>query len=163
MESTVSVHNRSESTVWLSGEVATLANKLIIPTVWVAILAGVLLSVFVNISQLAMTRQFSVFALLGITFTGFMIWMSTRIQRVGYADGELIIASYLRDVRVPFRQVEAIEPVWWLRTRMVRIRFSEPNRFGRVVYYMPKWTLGVSVTTPEQELRDVLMQAGVLT
>ena len=61
------------------------------------------------------------------------------MQRVGYSGRDLIVSNYLRQERIPFDQVEAVEPVWWYYRRMVRIRLRSNSSFGKVLYYIPKW------------------------
>ena len=159
-----SAPSHSERPVWLSGELLTLLNKLVFPTVCLAVLAGLVLAVVVSTNQIWVGGGFGLVVVVVLLVTGLMMWMSFYLERVGYTGGELIVANYWREARVPFEEIEAVEPIWWYRPRMVRIRFSKQTPFGTVVYYLPKWTFAnSSATTPEQELRDLLMQAGVPT
>ena len=50
-----------------------------------------------------------------------------------------------------------MEPVWWYRGRVVRVRFRRDTQFGTLVYYMPKWgPMRAMFDAPEQELLDVI-------
>jgi len=86
-----------------------------------------------------------------------LTWVTVHLQLVGYHDRELVVANYWREARIPFESVEAVEPVWWYKGRLVRIRFNRGTPFGSVIYYMPKWgPLRAAFSAPEQELRRIL-------
>jgi hypothetical protein len=146
-----------ERTVWLSGEFTTFLNKLVFPAVWLAVICGFLLSAMVRTGRISIASDFRflIFALL--IGTAFMLWFSARLQRVGYAGRELVISNYWREARIPFNQVEAVEPVWWYRRRLVRIRLRPDSPFGQVVYYLPKWGfIRCLWSSPDKELRELM-------
>jgi hypothetical protein len=152
-----SVLNGVEPTVWLSGEFITLLNKLVFPIVWLSVVAGFPLWVFIKFGHISIANDFRFFVAVVLIATGFMVWLAVRLQRVGYSGRELVLSNYWREARVPFNQVEAVEPVWWYRRRMVRIRFSAQTPFGQVVYYLPKWAfVRFLMTAPDEELRRIL-------
>ena len=63
----------------------------------------------------------------------------------------------MREERIPFNQVEAVEPVWWYHRRMVRVRLRPDTSFGQVVYYIPKWAaIKCLWVAPEKELQKIL-------
>jgi hypothetical protein len=67
------------------------------------------------------------------------------------------VANYWREARIAFEDVEAVEPVWWYRGRMVRIRFRRETPFGDTVYYLPKWgPIRCLFAAPDEELREIL-------
>jgi hypothetical protein len=143
--------------VWLSGAIVTLLNKLVFPAIWLGCLAGLILAVLLRNGHIAIASGFRFFALLVGVATVFMLWISVRLQRVGYAGTNLVVANYWREERIPFKQVEAVEPVWWYRNRMVRIHFSAETPFGSTVYYLPKWGgLRAMFSSPDEELRTIL-------
>jgi hypothetical protein len=79
------------------------------------------------------------------------------LKKVGYSGRQLVVSNYWREVRIAFEDVDAVEPVWWYRGRMVRIRFRCETPFGDTVYYLPKWgPIRCLFDTPDQELRDIL-------
>jgi hypothetical protein len=147
----------TERTVWLSGEFVTLFNKLLFPVVWVALISGVLLNVFVRTGHISIASNSGFLVGLFLLGTAFMVWFSLRLQRVGYAGRELVISSYWREVRISFDEVEAVEPVWWYRGRLVRILLRSESPFGQVVYYLPKWGfIRCLWASPDQELRELI-------
>jgi hypothetical protein len=147
----------AERTVWLSGEFVTLFNKLLFPVVWVALISGVLLNVFVRTGHISIASNSGFLVGLFLLGTAFMVWFSLRLQRVGYAGRELVISSYWREVRISFDEVEAVEPVWWYRGRLVRILLRSESPFGQVVYYLPKWGfIRCLWASPDQELRELI-------
>jgi hypothetical protein len=143
--------------VWLSGALLTLLNKLLFPCVWLGCLGGILLAAFVRTGRISIASDFRFFAALLLAATVFMLWTSARLQRVGYSRGHLVVANYWREARIPFHQVEAVEPVWWYRNRMVRIRFNQRTAFGSTVYYLPKWgPLRAMFDSPDKQLKEIL-------
>jgi hypothetical protein len=147
----------AERTVWLCGEFITLFNKLLFPVVWLALISGVLLSVFVRTGHISIASNARFLVGLFLIGTAFMVWFSVRLQRVGYAGKELVISNYWREARIPFAQVEAVEPVWWYRGRLVRVQLRSESTFGQVVYYLPKWGfIRCLWSSPDKELRELI-------
>jgi hypothetical protein len=143
--------------VWLSGAILTFLNKVVFPTLWITVMAWVPIWVFVTRGRISITRGFGFIILFAVASTVVMMWMTVHLQLVGYHGRELLIANYWREARVPFDQVAAVEPVWWYRSRLVRIRFKRPTAFGSCVYYLPKWgPLRGMFSKPEEELRRVI-------
>src|ERR1035437_2094320 len=144
-------------TVWLSGAILTFLNKVVFPTLWLTVLAWVLIWAFVTYGRISIAGGFGFIVLFVVISTVVMMWMTVHLQRVGYRGRELLIATYWREAWVPFDQVAAGEPVWWYRSRLVRIRFHRTTPFGTCVYYLPKWgPLRGLFTKPEEKLRRVL-------
>jgi hypothetical protein len=146
----------AQPVTWLSGEIVTFFNK-IGPVIWLAITAGALSGVLLRTGRLFIAPVFRPLGALFLLATVFIFWLSVRLQRVGYAGRDLIVSNYLRQERIPFDQVEAVEPVWWYYRRMVRIRLRSNTSFGQVVYYIPKWAAFKCVwVAPEKELQELL-------
>jgi hypothetical protein len=144
-------------TIWLSGAILTALNKLILPTVWLSALIGIILWVIYTTGSFTVAARFRLVAVLTMVATGFGIWFTWRLQRVGYSGRQLVVSNYWREARIAFQDVEAVEPVWWYRGRMVRIRFRNETPFGDTVYYLPKWgPIRCLFDSPDQELRDIL-------
>jgi hypothetical protein len=142
--------------VWLSGEIVTFINK-IGAVIWLAAVTGALLGVFFNTGRLSIAPGFRPLFTFLVLASIFMVWLSVRVQRVGHAGRDLVVSNYLRRARIPFDQVEAVEPVWWYFRRMVRIRLRSSSSFGQVLYYIPKWAAFKCLwVAPEKELQDLL-------
>ena len=144
-------------TIWLSGPVLTFLNKLVLPVLWLAVLVGVPTWLYVTMGRISIRSDFQFIAWFFLIATLPLTWLTVHLQLVGYQGGELVVANYWREARIPFACVEAVEPVWWYRGRLVRIRFNRATPFGTLVYYAPKWgPLRTMLSSPEQELRRIL-------
>jgi hypothetical protein len=148
------------TTTWLSGAILTLHNKLVFPMVWFGAIGGLLAGVYIKAGRISVAGEFRFIAAFTIAATAFMVWISMHIQRVGYRGRKLIVANYWREAEISFEQVEAVEPVWWYKGRMVRIRFRQRTGFGYTVYYLCKWgPLRAMFSAPEEELREILRKS----
>jgi len=146
-----------ERTIWLSGLVLTFLNKVVFPTLWFAVLFGVPAWVYLTAGRVSIRPDFQFIVWFFLIATVPLSWIAAHLQLVGYQSGELVVANYWREQRIPFACVEAVEPVWWYRGRLVRVRFNRSTPFGTFVYYMPKWgPMRAMFSSPEQELRRVL-------
>ena len=144
-------------TTWLSGAVLTFVNKLIMPVLWFGVLAGVPIWVYITMGRISIRSDFQFIVWFVLIATVPLTWLTVHLQLVGYQDQELVVANYWREARISFKSVEAVEPVWWYKGRLVRIRFNCRTPFGSLVYYMPKWgPLRAVFSAPEQELRRIL-------
>ena len=85
--------------------------------------------VFMSYGRLSIAPGFRFIAVFVLVSTVIVMWMAVRLKRVGYCGRELVVANYWREARVPFEQVEAVEPVWWFRSRLVRIVSAGPRRW----------------------------------
>lgn len=145
---------------WLSGDIVTPINK-IGPVICVAGLVGAVSGVLLKTGQISVAPGFRIFAAVVIVATVFLFWLSARLQRVGVSGKELVVSNYARVGRIPFKEVESVEGVWWYSRRMVRIQLRCDSRFGHVVYYIPKWAaIRCLWVAPEKELRELMNPAG---
>lgn len=142
---------------WLSGAFLTYTNKIVLPILWFAILLGVPPWVFATMGQISIASGFRFIVAFVLLATVPLIWLTLHLQRVGYSGRNLVINNYRRQSEIPFEEVEAVEPVWWYRGRMVRIRFKRRTPFGSLVYYIPKWAPARALwDAPEKELQRVI-------
>ena len=148
---------RDSPVEWLSGEFLTFLNKLLLPILWFAILLGTPLWVFASSGGISVASGFRFIAGFVLVATVPLTWLVVHLQRVGYSGTDLVIANYWRKARIPFNEVETVEPVWWYRGRLVRVRFRSRTPFGTLVYYLPKWgPLRAMVSAPEKELQRLI-------
>jgi hypothetical protein len=146
-----------DETQWLSGAFLTFLNKVVLPILWFAILLGVPLWVIATSGQLSVASGFRFIVAFVLIATVPLTWLTFHLQRVGYTDRNLVISNYLREARIVFEDVEAVEPVWWYRGRLVRIRFKRRTPFGSLVYYMPKWgPMRAMFSEPEKVLQRLI-------
>jgi len=145
----------AQPVTWLSGSIVTLINKFG-AVLWLAAVMGGLSGIMLKNGRFFIAPGFRPLMAFVFLATVFVFWLSLRIQRVGYSGRELIVSNYLRQERIPFDRVEAVEPVWWNYRRMVRIRLRSSS-FGDVVYYIPKWAAFKCLwVAPEKELQQLL-------
>ena len=116
--------------IWLSGEIVTFFNK-IGAVLWLAAVVGALSAIFLKTGRISISPSFRPVMAFVFLATVFIVWLSVRIQRVGYVGRDLIVSNYLRQERIPFDQVEAAEPVWWYYRRMVRVRLRSTHPSAR--------------------------------
>ena len=149
-------HAPGQPVAWLSGEIVTFLNK-IGGVLWLAAVVGALSGIFLKTGRVFIAPSFRPVMAFVFLATVFVLWLSMRVQRVGYTGRDLIVSNYLRQERIPFNQVEAVEPVWWYYRRMVRVRLRSHTSFGEVVYYIPKWAAFKCLwVAPEKELQKLL-------
>ena len=144
-------------TIWLSGAILTFLNKLVFPVAWLALLMGIPLWVYVTMERIHVAPGFEFIVWFVLISTLPLLWLTVHLQLVGYRGQELVVANYWREARIPFKDIEAVEPVWWYKGRLVRVRFARKTPFGSLVYYMPKWGPARALfSSPEEELRRII-------
>ncbi len=157
MDGDVPFASAETQTIWISGAIQTFLNKLVMPVLWCAILIGVPAWVYATMGRTSIRSDFQFLVWLALAATVPLMWVTIHLQLVGYEGRELVVANYWREARIPFEAVRAVEPVWWYKGRLVRIRLKAKTPFGAVVYYMPKWgPLRAMFSSPEEELRRVI-------
>jgi hypothetical protein len=144
-------------TIWLSGAILTFMNKLVFPVAWVALTVGVPLWIYATMGRIQISPRFEFIVWFALIATAPLLWLTMHLQLVGYSGRELVVANYWRKARIPFKSIDAVEPVWWYKGRLVRVRFAGKTPFGSMIYYMPKWgPARAAFSAPEEELRRVI-------
>ena len=129
----------------------TFINKFILPFVVVAVFAyGI---------SLAGSRVLPIFAPVGVLVAASIYWFYVRLKKVGIDSDGLVISNYVREVRVPWRDVIKVTGNRWKKTHQVTITFDRDIGFGTSIIFMPKFRfLWPGQEHPiAQELRDLLM------
>ena len=152
-------HYGGDDVRWLSGAIVTPLNMYVFPYLWYSVLLGAVAYYTFKTGHLPDLGKLGFYAVWLLGVTVFVIWMSSRTKRVGIAGGQLVVSNYFREVQIPFRQVAAVEGVWWYWRRLVRIRFGPPSEFGETIYYIPKWApLRALYSNPADELRRIVSE-----
>lgn len=129
----------------------TFITKFILPVIIFAVLAfGV---------YLAGSRVVPVLAPLGVLVVVSIYWYYVRLKKVSIDADGLVISNYLREVRVPWRDILKVSGSRWVSTRQVTVVFDRNIGFGTSIIFMPK----VRILWPgqehpiAQELRDLIL------
>jgi hypothetical protein len=127
------------------------------PVIGLVIVVGVPLWVYITRGRISVPPEFEFIVGFALIATPLLTWLIVHLQRVDYCGRELVVRNYWRDARIPLENIAAVEPVWWYKGRLVRIRFHRKTPFGSVVYYIPKrGPVRAMVSAPEEELRRVI-------
>jgi hypothetical protein len=157
MRSKTSTTSAETQTCWLSGTILTFLSKLVMPVLWVAIVIGFPLWVYLTAGSISIRPDFRFIVWFVLIATVPLTWITVHLQLVGYRGKALVVANYWREALVPFEHIDSVEPVWWYKGRLVRVRFNRRTPFGSTVYYMPKWgPLRAVFSSPEEELRRII-------
>src|SRR5258706_5996968 len=69
---------------------------------------------------------------------GLIVWRCSPLKRVRLDGDALLISDYRREIRVPLKEVAAIEEPLWRRDRRVTLRFRSGTTFGDYVEFIPR-------------------------
>ena len=129
----------------------TFITKFILPFVIVAVLAyGI---------SLAGSRVLPIFAPLGALVIASIYWYYVRLKKVAVDSAGLVISNYVREVRVPWRDIIKVAGSRWEKTHHVTVTFDRDIGFGTSIIFMPKFRfLWPGQEHPiAQELRDLIL------
>ena len=131
----------------------TFINKFILPFVVVGVLTYGL--------SLAGNRVLPIFAPVGVLVAASIYWFYVRLKRVAIDSEGLVISNYVREVRVPWRDVIKVTGNRWKKTHQVTITFDHDIGFGTSIVFMPKFRfLWPGQEHPiAQELRDLILES----
>ena len=131
----------------------TFINKFILPFVVVGVLTYGL--------SLAGNRVLPIFAPVGVLVAASIYWFYVRLKRVAIDSEGLVISNYVREVRVPWRDVIKVTGNRWKKTHQVTITFDHDIGFGTSIVLMPKFRfLWPGQEHPiAQELRDLILES----
>jgi hypothetical protein len=122
----------------------TFFMKFVFPAVWLTGFAAVTVALFTggritNPDGLPPPTEMK-WLFFGATVIGglFLFWCCMRLKRVELDDDSLHISNYLREVRVPLRDIEEITENRWINIRPVTLEFRRDTEFGPRITFMPK-------------------------
>lgn len=129
----------------------TFFAKFIVPFVIVAF--------FAYVFSLAGRRVLPILAPIGLLFAVSIYWFYVRLKKVAIDSDGLVISNYIREVRVPWRDVIKVTGSRWKNTRQVTITFDRDVGFGISIAFMPKFRfLWPGQEHPiAQELRELMV------
>lgn len=129
----------------------TFITKFILPFVVVAF--------FAYGFSLAGSRVLPIFAPVGLLFAVSIYWYYIRLKKVAIDSDGLVISNYLREVRVPWRDIVDVSGSRWVKTRQVTVTFDREIGFGTSIVFMPTFRfLWPGQEHPiAQELRDLIL------
>jgi len=79
-----------------------------------------------------------IFLPVGVLVAASIYWYCVRLKKVAIDSGGLLISNYVRDVRVPWRQIVDVTGSRWVNTRQLTITFDRDIGFGTSIVFMPK-------------------------
>jgi len=129
----------------------TFIDKFILLVVIVAVLAyGI---------SLGGSRVLPIFAPLGALVIASIYWYYVRLKKVAVDSAGLVISNYVREVRVPWRDIIKVAGSRWEKTHHVTVTFDRDIGFGTSIIFMPKFRfLWPGQEHPiAQELRDLIL------
>ena len=129
----------------------TFITKFILPFVVVAILTyGI---------SLAGSRVLPLLAPVGVLVVVSIYWYYIRFKKVAIDSDGLLISNYVREVRVPWRDIIEVTGSRWVKTRQVTVTFDRDIGFGTSIVFMPRFRfLWPGQEHPiAQELRDLML------
>jgi hypothetical protein len=87
-------------------------------------------------------------------------WFCIRLKQVRIDDEALYISNYLKEVRVPLRDIAEVTENRWVNIHPVTIAFQSDTEFGRSILFMPqiRW-FGWSSHPVVGELREAARRA----
>jgi hypothetical protein len=129
----------------------TFITKFILPVIVVAVLAYGL--------PRAGGRFLLILAPAGLLVAASICWFYVRLKKVAIDSEGLVISNYIREVRVPWRDIIKVTGNRWKKTRQVTITFDRDFGFGTSVVVMPKFQfLWPGREHPiAQELRELMV------
>jgi hypothetical protein len=118
--------------------------KFVLPAVWLAGFCGVTFALFTgggatNRDGVPPPAEMK-WLFLGATVLGglFLYWGCMRLKRVDLDEDSLYISNYLREVRIPLRDIEEVTENRWINIRPVTVEFRRDTEFGSRITFMPK-------------------------
>ena len=87
-------------------------------------------------------------------------WYYCRLKKVTVEEDGLVISNFVREIRVPWRDIVEVTGSRWVSTRQITVRFDRDFGFGTSIIFMPKTRiLWPGQEHPAaQELRDLIRE-----
>ena len=91
----------------------------------------------------------------------FIYWLCVRLKRVEIDNAALYVSNFLREIRVPLRDIEDVTENRWINIHPVTVHFYRETEFGMSVVFMPtiRWFAFFTSHPIVGELRDAARRA----
>jgi hypothetical protein len=103
------------------------------------ILPFVILALLAYGYSLAGSRVLPILVPVGLLLAVSIYWFYIRLKKVAIDSDGLAISNYVREVKVPWREVTKVAGNRWKKTRQVTITFDRDIGFGTSIVFMPKF------------------------
>jgi len=123
---------------------STFIQKFIVPPLVVFVFAGGFRNIYLAQQTDPARVGFSPNELVSFFAVAFVIfgaryWRSHLPLKAVEMDNEaLYISNFLREIRVPFRDIEDVRQGFWMTRQRVRIRLRTRTEFGQRILFMPR-------------------------
>ena len=99
---------------------------------------------------------FPLMVLVGVS----IYWYYGRVKKVTVDVNGLMVSNFLREIRVPWRDIVKVSGSRWVSTRQVTITMDRDLGFGTSIIFMPKTRLlwPGQEHPAAQELRDLIRE-----
>lgn len=87
-------------------------------------------------------------------------WYYVRLKKVIVEEDGLVVSNFVREIRVPWRDIAGVAGSRWVNTRQITITLDRDLGFGTSIVFMPKTRiLWPGQEHPAaQELRDLIRE-----
>jgi hypothetical protein len=65
-------------------------------------------------------------------------WYYGRVKKVAVDADGLVVSNFLREIRVPWRDIAQVSGSRWVSTRQITVTFDRDLGFGYSIIFMPK-------------------------
>lgn len=121
--------------------------KIILPLAWVAGFVACAVSwFFITPEKLrdpelqSLKLTFLLVSLIGVPT---LLWFSAGLKRVTRDGAELLVSNYLREVRVPMREVKHVYQSWAVSPWRVVIEMRSSTEIGSTFVFVPRFRDGL--------------------
>ena len=99
---------------------------------------------------------FPLIVMVGVSF----YWYYCRLKKVIVEEDGLVVSNFVREIRVPWRDIVEVTGSRWVSTRQITITLDRDLGFGTSILFMPKTRiLWPGQEHPAaQELRDLIRE-----
>jgi hypothetical protein len=121
----------------------TFLMKFVFPSVWLAAFTAGTVMLFVTggiAGPDGPPPPEMKWLFLGATVLGglFLYWCCMRLKRVQIDEEWLYVSNYLREIRVPLRDIEDVSENRWINIRPITLTLRRETDFGGQITFMPK-------------------------
>jgi len=132
----------------------TFFCKYIFTTMWICGAGIVTATIFVKEGDAS-----SFLAWIPASIILWAIWGKLKKVSLSPFTSRLYISNFIKQIEVPFSEVEDIYAFPLITPGLIFIRFKKPTAFGKRVLFMPKFTpfSGFTVYTTAEELKKTIL------
>jgi hypothetical protein len=129
----------------------TVFWKYVFPGVWIPCMG---IGAIAAVCQAMKEPGWSLFLLVWIIASGYLIWFARSLKFVSIDDDFLYVSQFRKQIQIPLIHIQHIKENFWANPKLITLTLNHPSEFGTKIVFVPP-RLGFAAFRSHPIVRDI--------